>query len=384
MTCPRCKEAAKFEGYRPKTFVSLLDQVCLQRAYYHCKHCGHGHCPWDEELSLTGQRYTLAVREITALAGIQESFGKAAERTLHKLAGIALSESTVQRLTESAGETLGQMLAAGQVFGPARPWSWHVDRRGKKCAYVSVDWTGILMQGAEGAKADGRMVAVGMIFNPQPRPPQSSEQKLSMPCDGVRYLAGLYALEDLGLQMRRQGGQVGMDAADIWIVLSDGGNGLENFAEVNFPGAVKILDFQHPAERLNVLAKLADADKWEALAARWCHLLKHEGGRRLVAVLEDLDRRRLSHAARAKLAETLGYLRNNLYRMNYPKYLERGWQIATGAVESACKTVVNQRLCMGGMRWGEDGGDSVAHLRALYRSDPDQWDAYWAQFAMAT
>jgi len=69
--------------------------------------------------------------------------------------------------------------------------------------------------------------------------------------------------------------------------------------------------------------------------------------------------------------------------MNYPKYLERGWQIATGAVESACKTVVNQRLCLGGMRWGEEGGDSVAHLRALYRSDPDQWDDYWAQFTMA-
>jgi hypothetical protein len=383
MTCPHCKEAAKFEGYRAKTVVSLLDPVCLQRAYYHCKHCGQGYFPWDEELALSGQRYTRAVREVTALAGIQESFGKAAERTLHKLAGLRLSESTVQRLTESAGAQVVQMLAAGKVFGPARPWSWHKDARGKTCAYVSVDWTGILMQGSQAAKAEGRMVAVGMVFNPQPRPASCSDKQLSLPCDGARYLSGLYTLEELGLQMRRQGGQVGMDAADLWIALTDGGNGLENFLDVNFPGAVKILDFQHAAGRLSQLASLVEKHEPSALAAAWCHTLKHEGGRRLVAVLEELDRRRLSHAARDKLEETLGYMRSNLYRMNYPKYVERGWQIATGAVESACKTVVNQRLCLGGMRWGEEGGDSVAHLRALYRSDPDQWDAYWAQFPMA-
>ncbi len=34
------------------------------------------------------------------------------------------------------------------------------------------------------------------------------------------------------------------------------------------------------------------------------------------------------------------------------------------------------------MRWGEEGSDAVAHLRALYRSDPDQWDAFWG-YAMA-
>jgi C4-type Zn-finger protein len=45
MTCPHCREAAKFEGYRSKSVVSLLGQVCLQRAYYHCKHCGWGHYP---------------------------------------------------------------------------------------------------------------------------------------------------------------------------------------------------------------------------------------------------------------------------------------------------------------------------------------------------
>jgi hypothetical protein len=46
-------------------------------------------------------------------------------------------------------------------------------------------------------------------------------------------------------------------------------------------------------------------------------------------------------------------------------------------VESACKTVVGQRLKLAGMRWSEDGTDEMCHLRALFKSDKDQWEAFW-------
>lgn len=376
MSCPHCQEAARFVGYRPKEFVSLMGDIRFARGYYHCEHCHAGHFPWDEMLRLSPQRLTPAAQEVAALAGIQESFGKAAGRTLRKLAGIGVCESTVERTTEGCGERLGEALEEGQVFGAKQTWEWNRDSTGKSCAYVSLDATGILMQGSNGAKVEGRMVYVGMIYNPQPR--QADEEALSKPCDGVRYLAGLYALEELGLQMRRQGAQVGMDAAAQWIALSDGGNGMDGFLDVNFPRAVRILDFQHVAGHLSDLAKLIRAGEGgEKLAGVWCHTLKHAGGARLLKVLEKLDSKKMAEEAQAKHASVLEYIRKNLHRMDYPLYLRQGWQIATGAVESACKTVVNQRLCLGGMRWGEEGSDAVAHLRALYRSDPDQWDAFW-------
>jgi hypothetical protein len=358
----------------------LVGEVRLGRAYYHCGHCQQGHVPWDQTLRLPAQRLTPAAREVTALAGIQESFGKAAGRTLHKLAGLRLSEATVERTTEAAGQHLGQRLQQGAVFGPKQPWAWNHDQAGQTCAYVSVDRTGILMQGPGASKVDGRMVHVGMIYNPQPRDPD--EEALAKPCDGVRYLAGLYGLGELGLQLRRQGAQVGMDAAEQWIALSDGGAGLEEFFDVNFPRAVKILDFQHAAGHLASLAKLArPGAAGERLLAAWCHTLKHAGGAQLLKVLGRFGRQKLSAEARAEYERVVQYLRSNVHRMDYPAYLRQGWQIATGAVESACKTVVNQRLCLGGMRWGEEGSDGVAHLRALYRSDPDQWDAFWCQAA---
>lgn len=375
MTCPHCQNSAKFKDYRSKHVTSLLGDVTISRGYYYCSHCHHGHMPWDAELRLNSHALTPGAAEVVALGGITDAFGEVAKRTLKKLAGLTLSESTVQRTTEGVGAELGERLAAGEQFGPQQTWEWHVDATGKTCAYVSIDATGVMMQGPDGAKAEGRMAYVGMVFNPQPRP--ENDEDLSKPCDGARYLAGHYTLEELGRQMRSQAAHVGMGSAQQWIALSDGGNGLERWFEVNFPLATRILDFRHASEYLSDLAKRIEPDDASGLMTTWCHTMKHEGGAAILRVLEALDRRRMTVAAREQHGVTCNYIRNNVGRMDYPEYLRRGWQIATGAVESACKTVVNHRLCSGGMRWCESGSDAVCHLRALYRSDPDQWDAFW-------
>src|SRR5204863_8754434 len=125
--------------YRCKRIVSLIGDLRIERPYYHCSSCSQGHFPWDDVLRLSPQRLTPAAQEVTALAGIQESFGKAAERTLHKLAGLNLSESTVERTTEAVGERLGELLQKGAVFGAKQVWDWNGDTTGKTCAYVSLD-----------------------------------------------------------------------------------------------------------------------------------------------------------------------------------------------------------------------------------------------------
>lgn len=119
------------------------------------------------------------------------------------------------------------------------------------------------------------------------------------------------------------------------------------------------------------------------LLESWCHTLKHARGRRVVQLVERLKPQQMTAAAAEEHGRLLTFLLNHVHKMDYPEYLRRGWQIGSGAVESACKNVINRRLCMGGMRWGEFGGDTVAHQRALYRSDPAQWDAYWAVANMA-
>jgi hypothetical protein len=365
-------------SYRFKTFISLLGDIRFERAYYHCELCKQGHFPWDKTLRLSPHRLTLAAQEVVALAGIKESFAKVADRSLYKQTGLRMSESTVERVTETAGERLDELLKEGKVFGAAEQWDWNTDSSGTTCGYVSVDATGIMMQGPNGAKADGRMVYVGMVYNPQPCSSEE-EEKLNKPCENVRYLAGLMTLPELGEQLRRQAAQVGMNEVKQWIALSDAGNGLENFFDVYFPLAVKIVDFRHATEHLTPLSKLLKPGKaGEELLSVWCHQLKHEGGPKLLETLEKLDRNTMDEATRVQHNEVLTYFRNHSARMNYPEYLKRGWQIWSGSIESACKIVINQRLNMGGMRWGEDGGDAVSHLRALFCSDENQWEAFWA------
>ena len=88
---------------------------------------------------------------------------------------------------------------------------------------------------------------------------------------------------------------------------------------------------------------------------------------------------RQSAALRAQRAAVEEYFSNNVHRMEYPEYQAEGWHIGSGVVESACKTVVGQRLKGAGMRWGEDGAHALCHLRALYRSEKGQWEAFWSR-----
>lgn len=147
--------------------MSLLGELRVTRAHYHCCHCGAGQVPLDQEVGLTAAHLTPAAAEVTCIAGVQTSFAQAAEGTLEKLCGLRLSESTVERTTESAGERLAELLQAGETFGEEQSWKWQHDVAGHTCAYVSVDATGIRQQGEKGAKVEGRMAYVGMIYNPR-------------------------------------------------------------------------------------------------------------------------------------------------------------------------------------------------------------------------
>ena len=361
----------------------------LRRAYYYCHRCG-GVVPWDHRVGLTAKRLTPATEELVTMMGTTgESFEEAAEKLLPKMASVRLSESTVQRTSEAAGDRLARVLEKKKVLGGPTPWAWRKDARGVPCAYVSIDATGVRQQACGGGPAEGRMPYVAMVFNPVPDLPADHPHRLpSVATMQARYLAGLYELDDLGELLRRQAGQVGMSRAEHWIGLSDGGNGLENFLRKNFPGPLGgdaitvILDFWHASDSLCKLAKAlrpADEGARQELLTSWRHIMKHEGGERIVAELDKLPLPRGKPAVQAQYEETRNYLRNNVHRMDYPTYLRNGWSIGSGAMESACKTVVGQRLKLAGMRWREPGTTQMCHLRALYRSEPQQWDLFWSR-----
>jgi hypothetical protein len=372
-------------AYRGKTLVSLLGRVRLERHYYYCATCDQGVCPWDAVLGVTAAALSPAVEEVVCVAGVHASFAEASEKVLPKLAGLRLAESTVERTTEAAGLRLAAAQTAGQSGGLRQEWAWHKDAEGKTVAYVAVDATGVPQQGPEGAQAESRMANVAVLYNPVPEDPA----RWANPAVGpeppwqARYVASLERMAEVGATVRQQGVAVGIERAERWIALSDGGSGLEECLRTHFARVEGvILDFYHAAEYLSDLAQAwhgADAHAGEALGQQWCHQLKHEGGEAVLATLQGLDLRGRSAAARECYQATVRYVANHLHRMDYPTYRAKGWQIGSGPVESACKRVVGQRLKGAGMRWGEEGAEAVCRLRALFLSETGPWEAFWSR-----
>jgi hypothetical protein len=377
MVCPACGGDARFKGYDSKTVTGLVGSLEYRRAYYHCDACHHGWHPTDAELPLETSR-TRGAQEVIALAGVQEAFAECAERVLHRLSGLVVSASTVQRVTEAAGQTVAERRAADEPIGSAEAWNWPKDAEGRKIAYVSLDATGVPQQGAHGERTEGRMAWVGSVFAPVPLE-ASAKPRLRH----VRYVSGLMSLEAIGRQLRRECQQVGVERAEVTICLTDGGNGLEAcLAETVLAGlsqqTVTILDFYHCAERLSEFVALwVGPERAETESAAWRHRLKHEGGAAILHELEALDLARASPAVCEAHRQLCGYPRSNQHRTDYPTYQACGWEIGSGEIESACKTIVGQHLKCDGMRWRPAGTTAVCQLRALFKSDRSLWDHQW-------
>ncbi len=364
MTCPGCGQATAFPEERGRTLVGLCGVVRSERASYFCRRCGQGLCPFDAAAGIGPHQRTPAAEPLTVLAGaVADSFEKGAD-LLREMAGRSVSESTNPRAREDAGRDVGERLGRGETFASATAWRWGRDARGRSVASVRIDATGTRPQGPGGAQAEGRTASVGAVYDPPPvewlRRPGRSPPRVQ-----ARYVSGLYPLAEMGPLLRRQAARVGRGAAQVGVALTDGGNGLESFVQGNFKRADRmvILDFYQPTGYLKALAKAArphDEAGAEAWTQQGRRLLKEEGGAATRAVVREWPwPARKSTAWRTQGEKEEESFGANLHRMEHPEYLAEGGHIGSGVVESACKTVVGQRLKGAGKRWGEDGTQAL-------------------------
>jgi len=73
--------------------------------------------------------------------------------------------------------------------------------------------------------------------------------------------------------------------------------------------------------------------------------------------------------------ECARYLDNKKDHLDYATALKKGWPIATGIIEGACRHIVKDRMDITGARWGLEGAEAVLRLRALIASG--DFDTYW-------
>ena len=83
----------------------------------------------------------------------------------------------------------------------------------------------------------------------------------------------------------------------------------------------------------------------------------------------------LDKQRRKKADDCTRYLKNKRPYLDYPKPLTKGWPIATGVIEGACRHLVRDRFDITGARWSLDGAEAMLKLRAVRAND--DWEQYW-------
>ena len=152
------------------------------------------------------------------------------------------------------------------------------------------------------------------------------------------------------------------------VLISDGAEWIAKWQLENYPSAVMILDFYHALEHLGEYAKMifnSKVNREDWIAKRKEELLEGQLDKVIAAIKAKSLKRRSD--IQFKAAALITYYENNRYRMKYDQYLERGYSIGSGAIESAIGTVVQQRCKLIGQRWTERV-KAVFNIRALYMS----------------
>lgn len=73
----------------------------------------------------------------------------------------------------------------------------------------------------------------------------------------------------------------------------------------------------------------------------------------------------LTTKQRQKIATICGFLTRNADRMRYDDYLSKGYPIASGFIEGACRHLVKDRMERSGMRWSIQGAQHMLYFRCI-------------------
>jgi len=168
-----------------------------------------------------------------------------------------------------------------------------------------------------------------------------------------------------------------------WPVLIDGNN--TQIEAVTAEAARRgvtvtvVIDFIHVLEYL-WKAAWSFFDKGEPAAEEWVadqarKILHGKASQVAAGIRRRATTYGYSPAERAGADEAARYLDNKKDYLDYATALAKGWPIATGIIEGACRHIVKDRMDITGARWGLEGAEAILKLRAVIANG--DFEDYW-------
>ncbi len=320
------------------------------------------------------------VTRVLARVAVDATFTPAVELVQEAL-GATLSDETARRLAERIGAVAeAQTQAAITRARQGQPvWTEDEIERAQDTTILVVEVDGVLVHQEAGwhEMKVGTLAPLGPALRLDP-----THGRATLAWGPASYGVGGEDAEAFWwrvyVEALRRG--LGTPAVRTVVVLGDGAHWIWDRARafVGLPGVevVEIVDLYHAYGYLWAVGN-ALYGAGSLRAAAWVEPLKDQlylhGAAPILAALAALAP--TTEEALSASADAQTYFTRNVARMDYPRFVARQLPIGSGAVESACKCVVEARLKQAGMRWGISGSQAIASLRAVQRSG--RWAAFW-------
>ena len=397
----------RLEQTHARDYRSVFGDFTLHRTAYGSREGQQiAFVPLDTRLQLPASNYSYLLQQWDQTLGCEFAFARVGS-TLYDVLGLKQSTDCLERHNRQ----MAQQVAPFRQSRPLPPAT-------KEGAVVVVQADGkgvvlrraancppILEHGRKGPKKDQkRMAVVGAVYSVgrwvrtveevveslfrDPADVPSQRPKRPQPV-GKHLWASL--------SYERDGRQVsGTDAVFGWLALEasrrnpkqvretvylmDGQESLWGARREHLPetNAVEILDVLHVTPRLWQAAHLFHPERSaEAVAFVRERLGQVLQGRvrYVVSGLRQMGTKRGLRGAKAKRLWVLcGYLKKNVRRMRYDEYLAKGFPIASGVIEGACRHYVKDRLERAGMHWTKEGAQAMLDVRSEYLNG--DWGAF--------
>jgi hypothetical protein len=343
----------------------------------------------DAELSLGADCYSDLVREVSEYLGVNGVYHKSCD-ILKRLLGLNLSTRVLEtNLGEDAAEVEAYYAQKPAPLVKTEAAILVIQADGKGVPMILEEATPDKVRLGKGEKHGRKKEAVvTSVYSIAPvvrtaeqviasfydqahpfKPSQPKNKHLWATLDGKEA-----ALRRLSRQVvSRQGSHI-----QHQIALCDGCEALQTRLAKQFPDFTQILDFIHANEYLwavaNALLGETNEQRFEWMKTRTLQLLSGQT-KQLIAEFRSLATHpKMRVTKRAQLFKTANYFERNLSVMDYPTYLSKGFPIASGVIEGACRHFVKDRCELSGMRWLQVGAENLLRLRAV--AENNDWDDY--------
>ena len=329
--------------------------------------------PLDELLGVSGLPFKVTVPMMVAIAreaARAHSYAEAAE-CVREHYGVAASVALVREVTDFVGAAVladdaGRAAAAREELG-RRIDRRTVRRRADDVLYVECDGAMVNIRGGSGRGNEWTECKVGLVFHAR-----DVREWTSASGEARRAIAKKVVCGHIGNYV--EFGHVLLGAAlryDVRrcarvVFISDGARWISTLVSTVFPGAIHILDLAHVKEHVGKFGRWAVRD--EAAASMWIEEAEAlvEAGRidELLAALEPWRGARTPEG----VSNLHTYVTNHRDMMRYGEWREAGYFVGSGAIESANKYTMQNRMKLSGMSWNLDTAQGMLALKSRLES----------------